>query len=64
MLRILEHGERVRLVETTAETHAVDTHEDLNGLRLTCRAIRSFVDMVRLYDLASLDQRAKISFGS
>ena len=30
MLRILEHGERVRLVETTAETHAVDTHEDLN----------------------------------
>jgi len=29
MLRILEHGRRVRLVETTAETHAVDTPEDL-----------------------------------
>ena len=29
MLRILEHGHRVRLVETTVETHAVDTPEDL-----------------------------------
>jgi 3-deoxy-manno-octulosonate cytidylyltransferase (CMP-KDO synthetase) len=29
MLRILEHGLRVRLVETTEETHAVDTPEDL-----------------------------------
>ena len=29
MLRILEHGRRVRLVETTEETHAVDTPEDL-----------------------------------
>lgn len=29
MLRILEHGSRVRLVETTVETHAVDTPEDL-----------------------------------
>lgn len=29
MLRILEHGRRVRLVETTVETHAVDTPEDL-----------------------------------
>jgi 3-deoxy-manno-octulosonate cytidylyltransferase (CMP-KDO synthetase) len=30
MLRILERGGRVRLVETTTETHAVDTPEDLN----------------------------------
>jgi len=29
MLRILEHGRCVRLVETTVETHAVDTPEDL-----------------------------------
>jgi 3-deoxy-manno-octulosonate cytidylyltransferase (CMP-KDO synthetase) len=29
VLRILEHGGRVRLVETTEETHAVDTPEDL-----------------------------------
>ena len=29
MLRILEHGERVHLVETNIETHSVDTPEDL-----------------------------------
>lgn len=29
MLRIIEHGRRVHLVETTVETHAVDTPEDL-----------------------------------
>ena len=29
MLRILEHGYRVRLVETYADTHAVDTPADL-----------------------------------
>ncbi len=29
MLRLVEHGRRVRLVETDAETHAVDTPEDL-----------------------------------
>lgn len=29
MLRILEHGGRVRLVETETDTHAVDTPEDL-----------------------------------
>ena len=29
MLRLIEHGRRVRLVETTVETHAVDTPEDL-----------------------------------
>jgi len=37
MLRILEHGERVRLVETTVETHAVDTHEDLNRVETLMR---------------------------
>ncbi len=29
MLRVLEHGERVRLVETDVDTHAVDTPADL-----------------------------------
>jgi 3-deoxy-manno-octulosonate cytidylyltransferase (CMP-KDO synthetase) len=29
MLRIIEHGQNVRLVETDANTHAVDTPEDL-----------------------------------
>jgi len=29
MLRLLEHGRRVRLVETSVETHAVDTPADL-----------------------------------
>lgn len=29
MLRILEHGGRVRLIETEVDTHAVDTPEDL-----------------------------------
>jgi 3-deoxy-manno-octulosonate cytidylyltransferase (CMP-KDO synthetase) len=29
MLRILEHGGRVRMVETSVETHAVDTPDDL-----------------------------------
>ena len=29
MLRVIEHGGRVRLVETEADTHAVDTPEDL-----------------------------------
>ncbi len=29
MLRIIEHGGRIRLVETEVETHAVDTPEDL-----------------------------------
>jgi len=29
MLRVIEHGERVRLVEVEADTHAVDTPEDL-----------------------------------
>jgi len=29
MLRLIEHGERVRLVETKVDTHAVDTLEDL-----------------------------------
>ena len=38
MLRILEHGERVRLVETSAETHAVDTHEDLNRVETLMRS--------------------------
>jgi 3-deoxy-manno-octulosonate cytidylyltransferase (CMP-KDO synthetase) len=29
MLRILEHGSRVRLIETEVDTHAVDTQDDL-----------------------------------
>ena len=29
MLRLLEHGYRVRMVETEYDTHAVDTPEDL-----------------------------------
>jgi 3-deoxy-manno-octulosonate cytidylyltransferase (CMP-KDO synthetase) len=29
MLRIIEHGRRVRMVETQSDTHAVDTPEDL-----------------------------------
>src|SRR5437588_11930833 len=29
MLRVLEHGGRVRLIETQVDTHAVDTLEDL-----------------------------------
>jgi 3-deoxy-manno-octulosonate cytidylyltransferase (CMP-KDO synthetase) len=28
MMRILEHGQRVRMVPTRHETHAVDTEED------------------------------------
>ena len=34
VLRILEHGGRVRLVETTEETHAVDTPEDLRRVEI------------------------------
>jgi 3-deoxy-manno-octulosonate cytidylyltransferase (CMP-KDO synthetase) len=29
MLRVIEHGEKVRMVETATQTHAVDTPEDL-----------------------------------
>lgn len=29
MLRVIEHGDRVRMVETEVDTHAVDTPEDL-----------------------------------
>ena len=34
MLRIIEHGGRIRLVETGVETHAVDTPEDLRLVEL------------------------------
>jgi 3-deoxy-manno-octulosonate cytidylyltransferase (CMP-KDO synthetase) len=34
MLRIIEHGGRIRLVETEVETHAVDTAEDLRLVEL------------------------------
>ncbi len=43
MLRILEHGERVRLVETTVETHAVDTLGDLQRVE---RLIRRFGEAI------------------
>ena len=39
MLRILEHGRRVRLVETTVETHAVDTPEDLRLVETIMEAL-------------------------
>ena len=45
MLRALEHGRRVRMVETDADTHAVDTPEDL-------RLVESLMKgdpLVRLY---------------
>ena len=29
MLRLIEHGEKIRMVETSTKTHAVDTPEDL-----------------------------------
>ena len=35
MLRALEHGRRVRLVETKVETHAVDTTADLRLVEVT-----------------------------
>jgi|GEM_PF-5922636 len=34
MLRIIEHGGRIRRVETQVETHAVDTPEDLRLFEL------------------------------
>jgi 3-deoxy-manno-octulosonate cytidylyltransferase (CMP-KDO synthetase) len=34
MLRIIEHGGRIRLVETEVETHAVDTPDDLHLVEL------------------------------
>jgi 3-deoxy-manno-octulosonate cytidylyltransferase (CMP-KDO synthetase) len=37
MLRLIEHGGRVRLVETEAETHAVDTAEDLRAVEALMR---------------------------
>jgi 3-deoxy-manno-octulosonate cytidylyltransferase (CMP-KDO synthetase) len=34
MLRAIEHGEKIRIVETTTQTHAVDTPEDLRLVEL------------------------------
>ena len=39
MLRILEHGRRVHLVETTVETHAVDTPEDLRLVEMLMETV-------------------------
>jgi 3-deoxy-manno-octulosonate cytidylyltransferase (CMP-KDO synthetase) len=39
MLRIIEHGGRVRLVETTVETHAVDTPEDLRLVEMLMETV-------------------------
>lgn len=49
MLRILEHGERVHLVETNIETHSVDTPEDL---RLVEYQMQND-PLIRLYSAAS-----------
>jgi len=38
MLRVLEHGGRVRLVETDVDTHAVDTPEDLHLVEALMKA--------------------------
>lgn len=55
MLRVIEHGGRVRMVETEADTHAVDTQDDLRlvealmkddplmrryGEQIACTAVR------------------------
>lgn len=45
MLRLIEHGRRVRMVETEAETHAVDTAEDLRAVESLMKDDR----LVRLY---------------
>ncbi len=39
MLRLIEHGRRVRLVETTVETHAVDTPEDLRLVEMLMETV-------------------------
>jgi 3-deoxy-manno-octulosonate cytidylyltransferase (CMP-KDO synthetase) len=39
MLRILEHGGQVRLVETQEETHAVDTVEDLRRVEMAMKGL-------------------------
>lgn len=50
MLRILEHGERVHLVETNIETHSVDTPEDL---RLVERLMQHD-PLIRLYPATTI----------
>ena len=50
MLRILEHGERVHLVETNIETHSVDTPEDLRLVE--CRMQND--PLIRLYAAAAV----------
>ena len=44
MLRILEHGGRVRIVETSVETHAVDTPDDLRLVETLMRDDPLLVD--------------------
>ncbi|PYS89136.1 MAG: 3-deoxy-manno-octulosonate cytidylyltransferase [Acidobacteria bacterium] len=46
MLRVLEHGGRVRLVETEVDTHAVDTIEDLRRVE----ALMQNDLLIRRYD--------------
>lgn len=50
MLRILEHGERVHLVETNIETHSVDTPEDL----LRVERLMQNDPLMRLYPAAAV----------
>jgi len=54
MLRILEHGGRVRLVETSTATHAVDTPADLayvSGLMADDPLISAYKDLIQSFDM-------------
>jgi 3-deoxy-manno-octulosonate cytidylyltransferase (CMP-KDO synthetase) len=68
MLRVIEHGSRVRLVETEVDTHAVDTPEDLRLVETLMKddpLIARYSELVakggNVYELASADQRALFS---
>ncbi|MBV8856455.1 MAG: 3-deoxy-manno-octulosonate cytidylyltransferase [Acidobacteria bacterium] len=56
MLRAIEHGRPVRLVEIEEETHAVDTPEDLRLVE----ALLKDDPLVRLYDGAGLPRGGRV----